>query len=57
MKIISILLIATAVGGFLMAGVMFGDIGVAASIGSWAALLSGIGFWQVNKAINKKESS
>ena len=57
MIIISILLILTAAGGFMMAGMMFGDIGVAAAIGAWAALLSGIGFWMVNKAIKQKQSS
>lgn len=41
----------------MMAGMMFGDIGVAAAIGAWAALLSGIGFWQTNKAINKQEGT
>ena len=29
----------------MMAAMMFGDIGFAAAIGAWAALLSGIGFW------------
>lgn len=55
MKIISILLMVSGVFGFILAGMMFGDIGVSASVGAWAALLSGIGFWMVNKAINKKE--
>ena len=32
MKIIAILLVLTGIGGFAMAGMMFGDIGVAASL-------------------------
>ena len=55
MKIIAILLMLTGIFGFMLAGIMFGDIGVAASLAGWAALLSGIGFWQVNKALNKSE--
>ena len=44
MKIISILLIILGAIGMLLGGMMFGDIGIAAMIGSLTALLSGIGF-------------
>lgn len=49
MKIIAILLIIVGVVGILMGSMMFGDIGLAAMIGAFAALLSGIGFFKISK--------
>jgi hypothetical protein len=42
--IIGILLMILGVVGFALGSIMFGDIGIAAWIGSAAAFLSGIGF-------------
>ena len=47
MKIIAYLLIAIGIAGFILGGMMFGDIGLAAFIGAAAALVSGIGFFKV----------
>jgi len=44
MKGISIALIVIGAVGLLMSMMMFGDIGIAAGIGSITAILSGIGF-------------
>lgn len=52
MKVISIILIVVGVIGLLLSTMMFGDIGLAAGIGSVTAILSGIGFMNVNKKIN-----
>lgn len=52
MKFIAILLIVLGVLGLLIASMMFGDIGVAAAIGSVTAVLSGIGFLLLNKKIS-----
>ncbi|WP_455661330.1 hypothetical protein [Pradoshia sp.] len=52
MKLISILLMILGIVGILLSFMMFGDIGIAAFIGSLAALLSGIGFWQAHKALH-----
>ena len=51
MKIIGILLIIVGMIGILLGAMMFGDIGVAAMIGAFAALLSGVGFILCAKAI------
>ena len=51
MKVIAILLIILGVIGFFMGSLMFGDIGIAAMVGAAAALLSGIGFFIVNKQL------
>ncbi|MEQ6391138.1 hypothetical protein RZN22_17780 [Bacillaceae bacterium S4-13-58] len=53
MKIISIVLIVVGVVGILLSLMMFGDIGIAAFIGSLVGLLSGIGFLQVDKSIKQ----
>ncbi|MDQ0158353.1 hypothetical protein [Alkalibacillus salilacus] len=53
MKIIGFTLIVVGVIGILLSMMMFGDIGIAAFIGSLSALLSGIGFVQVNKSLSK----
>lgn len=45
MKVISVLLMLVGIGGFISAGIAFGDIGIACGIGGAAALLSGVGFW------------
>lgn len=52
MKVIGILLVIVGVGGLLLAMMMFGDIGIAAAIGGVSALLSGIGFIQVDKKLS-----
>jgi hypothetical protein len=51
MKLIGILLLVVGGIGLVMGGMMFGDIGMAAWIGSVAALLSGIGFLKLNKTL------
>ncbi|EJS64274.1 hypothetical protein [Bacillus cereus] len=51
MKAISIILILIGVLGIFMGGMMFGDIGIAAIIGSLAALFSGIGFWKLDSQL------
>lgn len=52
MKVISIILIVVGIVGLILSTMMFGDIGLAAGIGSVTAILSGIGFMNVNKKIN-----
>lgn len=54
MKGISITLIIIGALGLFMSTMMFGDIGLAAGIGSVTAILSGIGFMNVNKKLNSK---
>ncbi|SDZ65603.1 hypothetical protein SAMN05421736_1263 [Evansella caseinilytica] len=54
MKSIGIILIAVGVIGILLSFLMFGDIGIAAFIGALSALLSGIGFLQVNKVLTQQ---
>ncbi len=51
MKAVGIILIVIGVVGILLGMMMYGDIGIAAIIGASGALVSGIGFLQVNKAI------
>lgn len=51
MKTIGFLLLVVGVLGLLVSAMMFGDIGVAAAIGSIVGILSGIGFMNVPKAI------
>ncbi|MFJ8245216.1 hypothetical protein [Peribacillus asahii] len=51
MKTIAIILIVLGVIGLLMSFMMFGDIGIAAAIGSITALLSGFGFLSINKKL------
>ena len=53
MKSIGISLIIIGVLGVLMGAVMFGDIGIAAIIGSVVGILSGIGFIKINKQFIK----
>ncbi|MFB9974182.1 hypothetical protein ACFFJF_09510 [Allobacillus sp. GCM10007489] len=53
MKAIGIILIVIGVVGILLGSMMFGDIGIAAMIGATGALVSGIGFLQVNKALQQ----
>lgn len=47
MKAISLALVLVGVLGLVLSTAMFGDIRIAGAIGSLAALLSGVGFWQV----------
>jgi hypothetical protein len=49
MKVIGILLLVVGGIGILLGGMMFGDIGLAAWIGSVVGILSGIGFLQAGK--------
>jgi hypothetical protein len=51
MKVIGILLIIVGAIGIILGGMMFGDIGIAALIGAITAILSGIGFLKVGKAL------
>lgn len=44
MKVIGVLLILLGVIGIVMGRFMFGDIGIACTVGALSALLSGIGF-------------
>lgn len=53
MRIIGIILIVIGILGMFLSLVMFGDIAIASFIGSITALLSGIGFVQVNKKLNE----
>lgn len=52
MKVIAILLIVVGILGLLTSTLMFGDIGIAAAIGSITGLLSGIGFLMLNKRVS-----
>jgi len=52
MKVLGIILIVVGGIGIVLAGAMFGDIGVAASVGAITAILSGVGFLLVGKKIN-----
>ncbi|RCW82522.1 hypothetical protein DER71_12018 [Halanaerobium sp. DL-01] len=53
MKIIGIILILIGIAGIFVGSLMFGDIGVAAMIGSLAALFSGIGFFRFEKKVKQ----
>jgi hypothetical protein len=55
MKIIGVLLIIVGVIGILMGMMMFGDIGIACLVGAITALLTGIGFLQINKRLSALE--
>lgn len=56
MRIISIMLMAIGLVGLFLSTVMFGDIALAAAIGSITAILSGVGFHTLNKQINVNDS-
>jgi hypothetical protein len=49
LKAIGIILIVFGAIGLMLSAMMFGDIGIAAGIGSVTAILSGIGFLITNK--------
>ena len=49
MKIIGILLLIVGGIGLVLSTMMFGDIGIAAAIGSISAILTGVGFLKLNK--------
>lgn len=51
MKVLSILLVIIGILGLLISSMMFGDIGIAAAIGSITAILTGVGFNIINKKI------
>jgi uncharacterized membrane protein len=53
MKVLTIILIVVGVIGIIMAGAMFGDIGLAAGVGAVTAILSGIGFLLVERKLKK----
>ncbi len=52
--VIGILLVLLGVIGIIMGMMMFGDIGIACIIGALSALLSGIGFINISKALKNK---
>ncbi|MEZ9955425.1 hypothetical protein AB4395_23500 [Vibrio splendidus] len=54
MKKIGIALVAVGVVGSLMGAMMFGDIGLAAMIGSIVGILSGVGFIQLDKKLEQQ---
>ena len=56
MKAVGITLIIIGVVGILLGSMMYGDIGIAAIIGASGALVSGIGFLKVNKALQQLSS-
>ncbi len=51
MKIFGIILIVIGIVGILLGSMMFGDIGLAAWIGSVTALVTGFGFIRLNKML------
>lgn len=51
MKVIGVLLSLLGICGLFFGGMMYGDIGIACGVGALAALLSGIGFLQVDKKL------
>jgi uncharacterized membrane protein len=51
MKVLGIILIIAGSLGLILAGMMFGDIGIAALIGAIPAILSGVGFLMCNKTL------
>ena len=51
MKVIGIILVILGVLGLLLSFMMFGDIAIAAAIGSAGSLLSGIGFILIDKKL------
>ena len=53
MRLVGWLLILLGILGIIAGGLMFGDIGVAALIGAFTALLSGFGFLRVAANISK----
>lgn len=53
MKLIGILLILLGIVGIVMGAMMFGDIGIACIVGALSALLSGFGFFSVDKKIRR----
>jgi len=52
MKLAGVLLIIVGLLGLVAGGMMFGDIGVAAWIAAFTALISGFGFFRVAGQIN-----
>ena len=53
MKIIGILLLVLGVIGVLLGAMMFGDIGIAAMISAFTAILSGVGFIKLSKLLKE----
>ena len=53
MKVLAIILIVVGVIGIIMAGAMFGDIGLAAGVGAVTAILSGVGFLLIERKLKK----
>lgn len=53
MMVIGILLILWGVIGIALGMMMFGDIGIACTVGAVTALLCGVGFISVSKKIKK----
>jgi uncharacterized membrane protein len=53
MKVLAIIIIVVGVIGIIMAGAMFGDIGLAAGVGAVTAILSGVGFLLIERKLKK----
>lgn len=51
MKFIAITLLILGILSLFLSTMAFGDIGIAIAIGGLTALLSGIGFWILNKRL------
>lgn len=51
MKFISITLLILGILALFISTMAFGDIGIAIAIGGLTSLLSGIGFWVVDKRL------
>ena len=51
MKVFGIILLVIGVIGFVMGCAMFGDIGIAAWVGAFTALVTGIGFLRLNRLL------
>lgn len=54
---VSVLLFLVGLAGVVLGSAMFGDIGLAAMIGGFAAFLSGIGIYRLSKRVAALESS
>ena len=53
MKVVAIILFVIGVIGIILAGMMYGDIGVAAGVGAVTAIASGVGFLLIDRKLKK----